>query len=231
MKSKFMLLALSVFALAFAALPALASAGEPVIDPSTGKFPLPFTSVGGHGELRAEGEPPITCTSNSGTGEYTSGTTGKIGLTFKGCTTSFFGFPVSCKSSGAESGVVVTNSSVFHTTYLTDAKTTPGVLVTPPTGGIFATIICGGFATISVEGNGIIGHLEAPKCGGKSKTATLNFTATGASQTFQQVTATGTSYSLISHTESGEEKAVPAAEVAEGTVTYNNNAEATLTCL
>jgi hypothetical protein len=36
---------------------------------------------------------------------------------------------------------------------------------------------------------------------------------------------------MISHTESGEEVSVAAAVVAESTVTYNNGAEATLTCI
>jgi hypothetical protein len=228
MKSKFMLLALSVFALALAALPAVASAGEPQVDPASGKFPLTFTSSGGFSELRATNEPEIKCQSNTGSGKYTSSTTGEISLTFKECTTSFFGFPVSCNSSGAASGIINTNASVFHTTYLTDAKTTPGVLVTPPTSGVFATIICGSFATIEVKGNGIIGHLESPKCGEKKKTATLNFSATGASQTFKQVTGTGTAFNLKSRTESNGTE-VEASEVAEGTVTFAE--EATLTCV
>jgi hypothetical protein len=194
-KNNAILLSLGLLALAFVALPAIASAGEPQLDPSNGKFPLPFTIANGHSEWRAANEPAFTCTSSFGAGEYTSSTTGKTSLTFSGCSTSFFGFPVSCNSGGASSGVIKTNSSVFHNTYLTDGKTTPGILVTPPIGGVFTTIICGSFARTELTGNGLIGHLEAPKCGGKSRTATLNFTATGASQTFQQVTATGTSYS------------------------------------
>lgn len=228
MKSKFMLLALSVFALALAALPAMASAGEPQVDPASGKFPLTFTSTGGFSELRAANEPEIKCESNSGSGKYTTSTTGEFSLTFKGCTTSFFGFPVSCNTAG-KAGEIVTNTSVFHNTYLTDAKTTPGILVTSPTSGVFATIICGSFATIEVKGNGILGHLESPKCGEKKKTATLNFAATGSSQNFKKVTATGTTeYSLKSKTEGGSTEAA-AAEQAEGTVTYAE--EATLTCV
>jgi hypothetical protein len=230
MTKKMMLLALAAVSAAMFALPAVASAGSPVVDPASGKFPLTFTSAGGHSELRATGEPAITCTSNSGTGKYTTGTTGEIGLTFHGCTTSFFGFPVSCNSSGQASGTIKTATSVFHTTYVTDAKTKPGVLVTPPTtapAGVFTTIICGGFANIEVKGNGIIGELTAPGCGGVSKTATLNFTATGAVQNLKKVTATGTEFSLNSVTEGGS--TVAAAEVAEGTVTYTENA--TLTCV
>jgi hypothetical protein len=231
MTKKMMLLALAAVSAAMFALPAVASAGEPVIDPASGKFPLTFTSAGGHSELRANEEPPITCTSNTGTGKYTSGTTGEIALTFHGCTTSFFGFPVSCNSAGQPSGTIKTNTSVFHNVYVTDAKTNPGVLVTPPTSpaGLYTTIICGGFASIEVRGNGIIGELTSPKCGAVAqKTATLNFAATGSSQTLKKVTATGTEYSLSSTTESSG-KVTTSCEVAEGTVTYAENA--TLTCV
>jgi hypothetical protein len=230
MKNKMMLLALAAISAVMFVLPAVASAGSPVIDPGSGKFPLAFTSSGGHGELRATGEPAITCTSNTGSGKYTTSTTGEIGLTFHGCTTSFFGFPVACNSAGQPSGTIVTATSVFHTTYVTDAKTNPGVLVTPPSSGVFTTIICGGFANIEVKGNGIIGELTAPKCGVVSKTATLNFTAVGSSQTRTQVTGTGTVFSLNSVTEGGS--TVTAAEVAEGTATYSPPGEtATITCV
>lgn len=223
MKNKLMLLSLGVLALVFAALPAVASAGEPVIDAKA--FPLKFTSTGNHAELRAANEPTITCTANKGEGEYTSSTTGKITLTFTGCKETVFG--ASCTSTGLTTGTIKTGTSVFHNTYLTDAKTTPGVLVTPPTGGVFATFSCGLF-TVTVEGNGIIGHLESPKCGATSNTGTLNFTATGSAQTFKKVTGTGTEFSLTSKTGTSGTP-VTAAEVAEGTVTF---AEAvTLTCV
>jgi hypothetical protein len=205
-------------------LPAVASAGEPQIDPASGKFPLTFTSAGGASELRAAGQEPIKCTSNHGSGRYTSATTGDIELTFTGCTA----FGGECHTAGQANGVITTGTSIFHNVYLTAGKTTPGVLVTPPTGGVFATFSCFfGFASVSVTGNGIIGHLESPKCGAKSKTGTLNFTATGSSQTYKQNTATGTVFNLKSSVNGGA--AVEAAEVAEGTVTYAE--EATLTCV
>jgi hypothetical protein len=224
MKNKMMLLALAAVSAVMFVLPAVASAGEPQIDPASGKFPLTFTSAGGASELRAVGSEPVKCTGNKGTGKYTSATTGEIELTFTGCTA----FGGQCNSSGQAAGVITTGTSVFHNVYLTDAKTTPGVLVTPPTGGVFASFSCFfGFASVSVTGNGVIGHLESPKCGAKQKTATLNFTATGASQTYKQNTLTGTVFNLKSSTNGGA--AAEAAEVAEGTVTYAE--EATLTCV
>jgi hypothetical protein len=228
MKNKMMLLALGLLALVSAALPAVASAGEPVVDAKAlteGKS-LSFTSAGTHAELRAENEPTITCTGNSGTGKYTTSKTGEIALTFTGCKDLTFGS--TCTSSGQAPGTIVTGTSVFHNVYLTDAKTTPGVLVTPPSSGVFASFTCGGFFSSSVGGNGIIGHLSSPKCGETKTTATLSFTATTFNQTYKQVTATGTSYSLTNTTAFGG-TAKPAAEVAEGTVTYAE--PVTLTCV
>lgn len=228
MKNKLILLVLSLLLVTTSAVPGVASAGEPVVDPASGKFPLTATGTGGQGELRVANEPGITCTSDSGSGKLTTGTTGELSLTFKGCTTSFFGFPVSCNSSGGASGEIRTNSFVVHSTYLTDAKTTPGVLGTPPTGGVFATIICGSFATIEIKGNGIIGHLESPKCGEKRTTATLNFSATGSSQTYKQVTGTGTAFNLKSRTESNGTEA-EAAIVCVSVITFSE--AVTLTCV
>lgn len=228
MRSKLVLIIIGMAAIVSAAFPVLASAGEPQIDPASGKFALTFTMSGGFSELQAVNEPEIRCSAVSGSGKYNTSTTGELSLTFHGCTTSFFGFPVSCNTGGAESGVVVTNSSVFHNTYVTDAKTTPGILVTPPVSGVFATIICGTFATIEIRGNGFLGRLEAPKCGEKKKIATLNLTATGSSQSYKQVTGTGTAFNLISRTESTGKDA-EAAEIVEVTATFTE--EATLTCV
>jgi hypothetical protein len=226
MKNKIMLLALAAISAVMFVIPAVASAGEPVVDPASGKFPLTFTSVGGASELQAAGEPTIKCTSNKGTGKYTSGTTGEIGLTFEGCKDG--AFSLQCHSTGQLSGVIKVATSVFHNVYVTDAKTTPGVLVTPPSGGLFTTIECAfGFANIEVRGNGIVGHLEAPKCGETSSTGTLNFAAVGGSQQYKQNTATGTVFDLTSITEGGS--TTTAAEVAKGTVTFAE--KYTLTCV
>jgi len=225
MKNKIMLLALGLLALVFAAMPAMASAGAWELDSKS--LPLHFTTSGGHSELRASGEPTITCTSNHGTGKYTTKTTGDIELTFEGCTGNLGFLHPECHSSGQANGVITTAESEFHNIYLTDAKTTPGVLVTPPSSGVFATIVCAGFSVIQVKGNGVIGHLESPKCGASSTSGILNFTATGSAQTYKQSTATGTSYNLTSTTEGGSP--VEASEVAKGTASYEESV--TVTCV
>jgi hypothetical protein len=229
MKNKMMLHALVVVTAAMFVVPAMASAGEPQLDSkllNEGKA-LSFQIAGGASELRATGEPSIACTSISGTGKYNTKTTGELEFAYKGCTTSFFGFPVECHSTGQANNVITTGTSVFHNIYLTDAKTTPGILMTPPAGGIFTTKICAGLSSTAIGGNGIIGHLESPKCGGSSTTGTLNFQATGSSQTYKKVTATGTEYSLNATTSGGS--AVAASEVEERTITFAESV--TLTCV
>jgi hypothetical protein len=220
MKNRVTLLALGLLALAFSAMPAGASAGAPEIDSAAlnGGKTLSFTSAGGASELRAQNEPTINCTSNKGTGKYTNHTTGEIELTFSGCSGELGLLHPECHSTGQASGVITTGTSVFHNVYLTDAKTTPGILVTPPVSEVFTTIICAGFSNIEVKGNGIIGDLESPTCGGSNTTATLTFTASGSSQIYKRNTATGTVYNLFNTTEGGT--TTEAAEVAKGTVTF-----------
>jgi hypothetical protein len=227
MKNKMMLLALGLLALVFAAMPAVASAGSPEIDSASlnlGKS-LSFTSSGGTSELKANNEPTVTCTSNHGSGRYTSKTTGELTLTFTGCT-SLFG--LECHSAGQANGIIVTATSVFHNVYLTDAKTTPGVLVTQPTSSAYTTFACAGFGpTVTVRGN-VIGHLTSPKCGATSSTGTLSFTATNGVQTYRQSTATGTVYNLTYETGTSGTQ-VAASETATATVTFAE--AATVTCV
>jgi hypothetical protein len=220
---------LTLLLLLFAAAPTVASAGAPELDSTSlnaGK-PLAFTHSGTTSELLASGEATIKCTSSKGSGRYTNKTTGEIELTFSGCTGDLGLLHPECHSTGQASGVITTGTSVFHNVYLTDDKTTPGILITPPTSGIFYTKICAGFYNYEVKGNGYIGDLDSPKCAGNSTTGTLNFTATSGSQTYKQSTATGTVYDLTSTTEGGS--STTATEVRKETLTF---AEAvTMTCV
>jgi len=220
MKSKFTLLVLSLLASALA-VPPLASAGAPEIDAKV--LPLAFTVKGTHNEMRPASGPPITCTSSEGTGRYTTKTTGELTLTLRGCREKIFGSE--CHSAGQASGVIKTETSVFHNIYVTDAKTTPGVLFTPPVGGVLTVISC--LDEITISGNGFIGHLVSPKCGVSSKAFTLNFTATGVTQNFRQITGTGTVYNLTATTSGSSTTSY--AEVADRTISFLE--EITLTCV
>jgi hypothetical protein len=228
MKNRMMLLAAVVTCATMWAIPAVSKAGEPQVDYSNGKSPLTFVVTGGYTEFRVAGEPTFACTSTSGIGKFSTASTGELGLTFSGCTTSFFGFPAACASTGQPTGTIKYGTSIFHYVYLTDAKTTPGILITAPTGGLFTTLSCGVIGTLEIKGNGIMGHLVAPKCGETSGTETFNFSAIGASQVNKQITGTGTAFDLTGTTV-GSGTSATAADVTELRVAFSEST--TLTCV
>lgn len=226
MTKKMMLLALAAVSAAMFALPSVASAGEPEVHCELsgvkGKVCGKFTSHGLVSVLSTTGNLTVTCSTNTGSGTYTNTKTGTIKLTFSGCKESIFGS--SCNSTGSASGVIVTTESVFHNIYLTHTKTTPGVLVTPAGSEHFASFSCFGEASKHVvKGNGVIGHLSSPACGGTSKTLTLDFDAIShGQQRFKTITGTGTPYDL-------NDNGTTAAMDAHGTVTTAG--PATVTCV
>lgn len=194
-----MLLAIAaVSALAFAALPAIASATTPTVDFTNAKFKGTF----GTSSLKTATS-TITCGTtaekpNHVTGEFegvSPSKTGKITLTFTGCKNG----SINCQS-GATTGEINVGPLPFHVVYITeDVKggemfvKTPGVLITPKEGGDFATFKCS-LITITVTGNGVLGHLEKPECEkGASKTFALSFEedAEKAEQTYQKTTTEG----------------------------------------
>lgn len=202
-------------AAAVAALPATAVAGEPQIDPANGKFPVPFFATGGMLELRLGGL-GIACSNYKAAGEVTSATTGTIESTFEKCQVPG---GIACTSPGQPAGTIKFGKSVFHLVYLTDAKTVPGVLVTPPTGGVFGTSTCTG----EIKGTGYMGQLESPACNTKSKTFSFSYEIDAeGKQKYRQVTGTGTSYNMLAG----------ATEVAlVSTNTWTLEQQATLTCV
>jgi hypothetical protein len=219
---KLMLLALAVVSAAMFALPAVAAAGSPETDCPGGAATCSFTSSGGASSLTTANGTTVNCTSNTGSGSYTSKTGGTIGLTFNGCKESVFG--TSCGTSG----VIKTNTAPFDNVYTADNKTSPGVLVTQPAGGTFANFSCGGgLLTVNVTGN-VVGSLESPSCGSEAELWPLNFTQSAhGNQTLKQVTATGTSFDLVSHLNVGGTQT--SAMVATGTVKFSGKAK--LTCV
>jgi hypothetical protein len=204
---------------AVAVLPAAASAGEPKIDPANGTFPVPFTATGGYMKL-TNSSAIITCAGYKATGKFTSATTGSIETTFEECGNTWGGGSIPCTTVGQSSGTITFSESIFHLVYLTSGKSVPGVLITPPAGGVFSNTSCVG----NIEGAGYMGQLEAPSCGGKATTA-FNFTyepGAGSTQKYRQVTGTGTFYNLRY---AGSETALIS------TNTWTLEQQATLTCV
>lgn len=221
MKRKFTLLVTAAVAVvAFAAIPAMASAA-PTIDFSK-PLPLSFSGSGGASVLRAEGLPEVKCSSVDVSGTWTTDTTGEIKNTFTGCKVlSIF----SCTSTGQSTGTIVTGTLPFHLKYIAGFTKTTGVLITPPANGIFAQFSCaGGLATAEVKGNGVIGHVSAPACNESSTNATIGLTASGTTQTYTKVEGDTTVYGL---TNNGK----PASEEATATTTLAEGATGQLTCL
>jgi hypothetical protein len=240
MKHKMILLALAAVSAVMFAVPAVAAAGEWEIDPASGKFPQSFTAanIGNttltQDPLNAEDKPAtVTCTGSSGSGKYTTKTTGEIELTFTGCKESQFGS--SCTSAGQATGTITTTNMTFHNIMIDSTAQRPatektkagtaGILITS-NAGHFATFNCALFFKIEVTGSGVIGDISAPECGGTSKTSTLKFESTAeGTQKYMQITTEGTKFDLTS-TQGGTART--ASQDGEGTVTYNENM--TMTC-
>jgi len=240
MSKRMVLVAASVLAaLAFAALPAAASAA-PSVDFSV-ENPT-FSGTFGEATLTAVGQEEIVCTSENhvnGSWETTNkvGTTGHISLTFTHC------HPketpgIACTTSGQASGVITTGSSLFHLVYITSDINTPstmltkvpGLLVTPPSGGTFAEFNCSFLVHLKIAGTGIIGKVTAPTCGSAaSGSSTVQFTsASTGKQTYQLAEGNATTYHLTSSLNSGS--AVEASEDVESTTTLAGGATGQLTC-
>jgi hypothetical protein len=223
MSKKMMLLALSaVAALALAALPALASAATPLTDTSTGKT-VNFTGTSGASQLRSIFG-TVNCTSDHNSGTFNNNSsTGTVEITFTGCTGPF---GEECENKGVGTGEITTGTSVTHLVYIKGGVKTVGVLVTPPSGGVYASFTCHtglGPVTVTVTGNGIIGHMSAPKCGETSSKFTITFEAEGRTQKYREVEGENTVYSL-------SQGGGAAAQTGTENGTISGGATSTLTC-
>jgi hypothetical protein len=182
---KIMLLALAAVS-ALLTLPAFASANPPPHVSSTGNF----TVHGGASKLQRTSGGDLHGTTVTGTGTFETTTTGTVELTFHGVTS---GFGI-CNSGGQIAGTVKTTKLPFH--LITLANNQPGILITSANNH-FASFICGGFVPVNVNGNGILGTITSPACGGTSNKASLSFKP-AISGHQQHTTLTGVSYGLTS---------------------------------
>ncbi|MGN6258086.1 MAG: hypothetical protein ACTHN3_10110 [Solirubrobacterales bacterium] len=228
MTKKMMLLAVTaVAALAFAAMPAIASAAPTVDFSKTGN--IPFTGTSSVSLLRNAGfAGEVECTSDTNSGEWTSGTTGTLQVKFKNCKNKATG--IACNSANAATGEIVTDTGVFHLVYIKGFPKTVGTLLTPSTTtGNFATFSCGSLFKVVVSGNGIVAHVTKPACGETSSKSTISATATGASQTYKEVEGDTHVYHLTSSLNGGT--ASEASEETTEETELSGGATGTLTCL
>ncbi|MGN6258081.1 MAG: hypothetical protein ACTHN3_10085 [Solirubrobacterales bacterium] len=228
MTKKMMLLAVTaVAALAFAAMPAIASAA-PTVDFSKAT-PIPFTGTSGISILRSSGfSAQLECTGGTGSGEWTSVTTGVGVSTLTGCKNRATG--IACNSAGQASGAVKTETLVSHLVYIKGFTKTVGSLATPnATTGKFAEFTCGSLFKVVVAGNGIIGHVTKPACGETSNHSTTVGTASGAVQTYQEIEGSTVKYHITTSLNGGTASEASLEATGEGEL--GEGATATLTCL
>jgi hypothetical protein len=110
MKRKIKFLGLTCLAVFVLSAMAAASASADEFVPETGTFPIPFTSTSGAGTLETSSGETVTCSSDTNTGSITGPMTFSVIVKFKGCKTTFFGFPIACKTSGAGTEEIVTKT-------------------------------------------------------------------------------------------------------------------------
>jgi hypothetical protein len=189
-----LLVAGALTVVAFAALPAVASAGTPETHCNDGKATCGFTVTGGEFKLSTNKPFTVICTSLSGSGVM--GTTGgSVQLTLHGCVDGMF--KSECHGTGQPEGTISTTVLPYDNTYVTDNKLNPGALVTPNSGH-FVTFSCfGGTGKSIIGGNGVMGRFTKPACGGSTTDFTWTFEVKGHGvQTYMKVTETGEAFDL-----------------------------------
>jgi hypothetical protein len=226
MKKNLMLLALLAISVVLFALPTVASAGEWELDNTDGTFTVTKVT----NSAFVFGSTIVTCTGLTGSGTYTSKTTGTITLDYSGCKEGVFG--TDCTNAGGAAGTILVNNKVFHNVIIGNAgdiNTPIGILITGSSG---TELSCGfGLVTVKTTGN-VIGEIETPKCGTAGTTYNLNFdSATGSpsTQKYEQVTTTGTKYDMVADIPASSDSTTTSALSARHQLHFTNGA-VTPTC-
>ena len=237
MKKKLMILAAGVLAaLAFAALPAVASAGEYVAD-CEGAAVCTGTVAGGATQLRNTASEGISCTAVNGTATATNGSsTGTLELNFTGCVETITGFKFKCNSPTGGAGEVKTGQMVTHLIYLEPNAQTPGIKITLPVAGV--TFTCAGFSKKTVTDK-VIGHISNPNCKTFQQSHTADFAElkhpepggipTPGVQRWMTATTTGPTTDLKSNNHNGGAY-VTSAQTGSGVITWAAGHKVNLTC-
>jgi hypothetical protein len=140
-----------VFGLAFlvvfafgAGAAASASAASPEYVLETGAFPVGFTWTSGAGTYETTAGETLTCRSGgTGVGGILNSKEGEATLALHGCSTTFFGFPVACRTPGKAPEEIQTKLLGSHL-YYNVGKTKVVDDLSPASGTTFAEYECGG---------------------------------------------------------------------------------------
>ena len=223
-KKLMLLVAGALTALAFAALPAGASAEEMTAHcsaaPCTGKV------VGGALTLSDTSSFAVACSASAGNTSMGAGVTTSSTFTltieFTGCADEAFN--TECNNQGAGTKKIVTNALTGHLITVEKGKpATAGVLLT----GVNLTFSCPSiFITKTVTGN-IIGTFEGLTCNSASTSHKLVFAKTAAGQQAHK-TWTGNTFDLTSGSHSSDN--TTSAQTGSATITYNEGKTVNITC-
>jgi|GEM_PF-2008747 len=188
-----------VAVLAFAGL-AASSASALSIEPSE---PGEMTGTGEGPALtfRAANGPTYTCAKSESIWNASGGTGGQIDLTLRDCKLEFFGVIAYCTTAGQYKGTIVSSKLNYTVVYLDAAKTKFGYKLTPVSGN-FAEFSCTTGGSYKWTGS-VLGQITEPALNVGTNSANLQFTASGSTQTYQQVEGAGTSYHLSSSQNGG----------------------------
>jgi hypothetical protein len=230
MNKKLMILAAGALAaLAFAALPAGASALEYTAD-CEGAAVCTGTVAGGASQLRNDKEEGISCTAVNGAASVTNASaTGTLELNFTGCVETITGFKFKCNSPTGAAGEVKTGAMVTHLIYLEPNKGTPGIKVTLPAAGV--TFTCAGFSKKTVTDK-VIGHISNPNCNTFQASHTADFAEAAGKpgvQQWMQATTTGPTTDLTSNNHAGGVYTT-SAQIGSGVITWAVGHKVKLTC-
>jgi hypothetical protein len=214
MTKKSMLLAAGALtALAFAALPAGASAEEMLEHCSAAPCEGVVQSTGS-AVLTDDGGARVECAKATGSTPQIAATasTAEVVLTFDECNND-------CNNEGAGTRKIITNVMTGHLiTFTKGNPATAGVLLT----GVNVTFKCAfGLVTKTVTGN-IIGTITNPECGKAVTHHTIVFSQTGFGQQ-TDMTYTGSTFDLLTNN-------TTSALTGEGHVNYAGGKTVTLTC-
>jgi len=210
-------------ALALAALPALASAGEYEAH-CEGAAECIGEFTGGPSSIVSDNGDTITCTAVGGTTSFaTTSTTATANVHLTGCREHVTFFTFQCNSAGAAAGTINVSGVTYHLINLVHGGTTPGLKFTD----ISITFECAGFSKKTVTGS-LVGHLESASCNTAVTThsATFEQGATTGTQKYTQTTTTGTETDLIADNHAGGSYTT-VAMVGTWTVHWNHNVKVT----
>jgi hypothetical protein len=236
MNKKLMLLAAGALtALAFAALPALASAGEFVSTCEKGPGKVCTGSIsGGPATLTDDSGSSlgkIECSSATGIATATGGsTTGTVELTFAGCQDEFL--KTKCFNTGLQAeGKITTNTMMSHNVYLEPDKSVKGVLLT----GTKVTFTCPSVGVTKTVTGDIIGEITNPQCTTPASTHTITFTTKSpipanpaSEQKWTQVTTVGAIFDLTSGAQGSD--ATTSAQIGTGAISWPVGEKVALDC-